>query len=100
MTYIVQRKDRFYVVAYDGIDPLTGRERRRRLPAGHDRTEDKMVTAQFVFRNDRATFLANSFTCSPVGGYRPWQCLALRPFPHGHGSFRGAWSSSVMTSSA
>ncbi len=25
MTYIVQRKDRFYVVAYDGLDPLTGR---------------------------------------------------------------------------
>jgi hypothetical protein len=24
MTYIVQRKDRFYVVAYDGLDPLTG----------------------------------------------------------------------------
>ena len=28
MTYIVQRQDRFYVVAYDGIDPLTGREAR------------------------------------------------------------------------
>ncbi len=34
MTYIVQRKDRFYVVAYDGLDPLTGRERRRWHPAG------------------------------------------------------------------
>jgi integrase len=39
MTYIVQRKDRFYVVAYDGLDPLTGRERRRWHPVGHDRTE-------------------------------------------------------------
>ena len=29
MAYIVQRKDRFYVVDYDGIDPVTGRERRR-----------------------------------------------------------------------
>jgi hypothetical protein len=27
MTYIVQRKDRFCVVAYDGLDPLTGRYR-------------------------------------------------------------------------
>lgn len=34
MTYIVQRKDRFYVVAYDGLDPLTGRERRRWHPVG------------------------------------------------------------------
>ncbi len=25
MAYIVQRNHRFYVVAYDGIDPLTGR---------------------------------------------------------------------------
>jgi hypothetical protein len=26
MTYIVQRHNRIYVVAYDGLDPLTGRE--------------------------------------------------------------------------
>ncbi len=32
-TYIVQRKDRFYVVAYDGLDRLTRRVPRRvRLP--------------------------------------------------------------------
>lgn len=44
MAYIVQRKDRFYVVAYDGLDPLTGRERRRWHPAGCDRHEaEKMV---------------------------------------------------------
>jgi len=39
MTYIVQRLHRFYVVAYDGIDPLTGKERRRWHPVGHDRSE-------------------------------------------------------------
>ena len=32
MSYIVQRHSRFYVVAYDGLDPLTGRERRRWHP--------------------------------------------------------------------
>ncbi len=37
MAYIVQRRDRFYVVAYDGLDPLTGRERRRWHPAGKNR---------------------------------------------------------------
>jgi hypothetical protein len=26
MTYVVQRKERFYVVVYDGLDALTGRE--------------------------------------------------------------------------
>ena len=35
----MQRQDRFYVVAYDGLDPLTGRERRRWHPVGHNRDE-------------------------------------------------------------
>ncbi len=26
MTYIVNRRDRFYVVAYEGIDPISGRD--------------------------------------------------------------------------
>jgi hypothetical protein len=43
MSYIVQRKDRFYVVAYDGLDPLTGKERRRWHPVGHDRDEAEAV---------------------------------------------------------
>ena len=43
MAYIIQRKDRFYVVAYDGIDPLTGKERRKWHPAGHDRHEAEQM---------------------------------------------------------
>ena len=43
MTYIVQRKNRFYVVAYDGLDPLTGKERRRWHPVGHDRDEAEQM---------------------------------------------------------
>ena len=46
MTYIVQRKDRFYVVAYDGLDPLTGKERRRWHPVGNNRIEAEGVAAQ------------------------------------------------------
>jgi hypothetical protein len=46
MAYIIQRKDRFYVVAYDGIDPITGRERRRWHPAGHDRDEADQIAAR------------------------------------------------------
>ena len=34
MSYIVQRNNRFYVVAYNGHDPITERERRRWHPAG------------------------------------------------------------------
>ncbi len=46
MAYIIQRKDRFYVVAYDGLDPLTGRERRRWHPAGRDRHEAEEMAAR------------------------------------------------------
>jgi hypothetical protein len=43
MTYIVQRNDRFYVVAYDGLDPLTGKERRR----WHPRCAARVLWAAF-----------------------------------------------------
>ncbi len=46
MTYIVQRQDRFYVVDYDGLDPLTGRKRRRWHPVGHDRYEANALAAR------------------------------------------------------
>ena len=46
MSYIVERNTRFYVVTYDGLDPLTGRERRRWIPIGHDRSEAEAVATR------------------------------------------------------
>lgn len=46
MTYIVQRQDRFYVVAYDGLDPLTGKERRRWHPVGQDRGDAELAATR------------------------------------------------------
>ncbi len=46
MTYIVQRKDRFYVVDYDGLDPLTGKERRRWHPVGSDHDEAQAIAVR------------------------------------------------------
>ncbi|MEO6494034.1 MAG: hypothetical protein ABIP99_14490, partial [Ilumatobacteraceae bacterium] len=43
MAYIIERSNRFYVVAYDGIDPLTGRERRRWHPAGRSRADAEAI---------------------------------------------------------
>jgi hypothetical protein len=34
--YVAKRRNRFYAVIYEGIDPITGRERRRWHPAGID----------------------------------------------------------------
>jgi Phage integrase, N-terminal SAM-like domain len=46
MTYMVKRNDGFYVVVCDGLDPLTGRERRRWHPVGTDRHEAEAVVAR------------------------------------------------------
>jgi hypothetical protein len=48
MTYIVQRHQRFYVVAYDGLDPLTGRERRRWHPVGPGRSDADALAASLA----------------------------------------------------
>jgi integrase len=45
MAHIIERNSRFYVVAYDGIDPLTGRERRRWHPAGRSRADAEAIAA-------------------------------------------------------
>jgi integrase len=43
MAYIVTRNDRFYVVSYDGIDPCTGKERRRWQLAGTSRADAEAI---------------------------------------------------------
>jgi integrase len=60
MSYIEQRQDRFYVVAYDGLDPLTGRERRRWHPVGRDR-DDAEAVAQRLEREHHGS-------PPPIGG--------------------------------
>jgi integrase len=43
MTYITTRNNRCYVVAYDGIDPATGRERRRWHAVGRSRADAEAI---------------------------------------------------------
>ncbi len=43
MSYIVQRNQSFYVVAYNGLDPITGAERRRWHPAGVSRSDAEKI---------------------------------------------------------
>ena len=35
--YVARKHDRYYAVIYEGLDPVTGRERRSWHPAGTDR---------------------------------------------------------------
>ena len=67
MAYIVQRKDRFYVVAYDGIDSVSGRERRRWHPAGHSRADAEAIEARLA-----KDFLREPNVAVEVETYRPF----------------------------
>ena len=46
--YVVQKGSRFYAVIYGGVDPITGRERRRWHPAGTDRNEANELAARLA----------------------------------------------------
>jgi integrase len=48
MAYIIERKDRFYVVAYDGIDPITRRQRKRWHAAGDCRVDADAIAARLA----------------------------------------------------
>ena len=79
MAYIVHRKDRFYVVAYDGIDPINGRERRRWHPAGNSSTAPSSSPVVSKPTLDATTQKARNLNGS--GPFRWWrgQDLNLRP---------------------
>ena len=53
MAYIVTKQNRFYVVTYDGIDPNTGRERRRWHLAGDSREDAETIAANLTHRTDQ-----------------------------------------------
>jgi integrase len=46
--YVVEKGHRFYAVIYEGIDPLTGRERRRWHPAGESRADAELMAARLA----------------------------------------------------
>ena len=46
--YITRKGDRWYVVIYEGLDPATGKERRRWHPAGTDRTAAETLQRQLA----------------------------------------------------
>ena len=52
MAYIVSKQNRFYVVTYDGLDPTTGKERRRWHLAGDSRDDAEAIAANLTRRTD------------------------------------------------
>jgi integrase len=46
--YVARKGERFYAVIYEGIDPITGRERRRWHPAGTDRSAAEAIAKELA----------------------------------------------------
>jgi hypothetical protein len=61
--YVAQKGDRFYAVIYEGLDPVTGRERRRWHPAGTNRAEpnSSQLTAEQQGRADAVRALTFAY---------------------------------------
>ena len=51
--YVARKGDRYYAVIYEGLDPLTGRERRRWHPAGTDRATAEILAADLASNHAR-----------------------------------------------
>jgi hypothetical protein len=46
--YVVRKGNQHYAVIYEGLDPLTERERRHWHPAGADRTEAEELASKLA----------------------------------------------------
>jgi len=78
--YVVQKGARFYAVIYEGVDPLTGRERRRWHPAGADRAAAEqlaIVLADRACPSDRQTGL--TLATFLLRQWLPAKRVSLRP---------------------
>ncbi len=60
--YIAQKGDRFYAVIYEGINPITGRERRRWHPAGTDEAAARRLATDLAGRRGRNSHERASLT--------------------------------------
>jgi len=77
--YVAKKGNRWYAVIYDGLDPVTGRERRIWHPAGTDRVEAERLAARLAAdvngRNDDVRGL--SFGAYLTARWLPGKRLAL-----------------------
>ncbi len=50
--HVARKRDRYYAVIYEGLDPVTGKERRSWHPAGTDRSEAETLVARLAVERD------------------------------------------------
>jgi hypothetical protein len=80
--YVARKGDRYYAVIYEGLDPLTGRERRRWHPSTHS-FATKDVPTEPAVSTTRASL--RSIPCCGAPWTTPYaagSCCPIRPPSH------------------
>lgn len=84
--YVTTKRGRYYAVIYEGLDPVTGRERRSWHPAGTDRSEAERLAARIAAecngRNDHVRSLT-------FGAYLTRQWLPGKKLTLATSTYRG-----------
>ena len=73
--YVAKRRGRFYAVIYEGLDPVTGRERRRWHPAGTDRNAARRLAARLAAEEQGRADAVRALT---LGAYLTGQSLPAK----------------------
>lgn len=84
--YLAQRRDRFYVVIYEGRDPATGKELRSWHPAGTDRVEAERLAGKLAANATRRVEAMRSLT---VGAYLTGQWLPAKKLHLATSTYKG-----------
>ena len=84
--HIKKRGDRYYVVIYEGLDPVTGRERRAWHPAGTDRADAERLAKKLAAAETKRIGAVRSLT---FGAYLTSQWLPAKKLQLATSTYRG-----------
>lgn len=84
--YVARKRGRYYAVIYEGLDPVTGRERRWWHPAGTDRGEAEKLTARLAAERNGRDDAARSLS---FGAYLTTQWLPAKKLALAASTFHG-----------
>jgi integrase len=84
--HVARKRDRYYAVIYEGLDPVTGKERRSWHPAGTDRAEAERLVARLAAERDGRNDEARSLT---FGAYLTGHWLPAKRFTLATSTYRG-----------
>jgi len=84
--YVAQRRGRFYAVIYQGLDPVTGRERRTWHPAGTDRAAAERLAVRLAIEEQGRADQVRALT---FGAYLTGQWLPGKKLQLATSTYRG-----------